>query len=117
MFGKSEFLEIFTPEGFWIAIDDELIIGAVLFGRYEKHNPTQARIYGIRVDEPYRRRGIGGILLQKADRYARMKSIDRTILYTASDNLASLTLFKKAGYVITDNPNDKVTMVKKMRYR
>lgn len=117
LFSKSEFLDVFTPDGFWIALDDDKIIGAVLFGRYDKENPPCAAIYGIRVDEPYRRRGIGGILLQKADMYARNNSIDRMFLHTTPDNIAALTLFKKAGYMVTENTGDRLTLMKKMRFR
>jgi ribosomal protein S18 acetylase RimI-like enzyme len=114
LFGKSEFLAAFTPEGFCIALDEDKIIGAVLFGIYAKEDPACAAIYGIRVDEPYGKRGIGGILLQKADMYARSNGIDRTILHTTPENIAAITLFKKAGYIITENSGGRVKMVKKV---
>ena len=117
LFTRAEFLDTFSPDGIWIALNDDKIIGAVLFGRYNKENPPCATIYGIRVDEPYRRRGIGGILLQKADIYTRTNGIDNIILKTTPDNIAALTLFKKAGYIITKNSVDKVKLVKKIRIR
>ena len=76
LYDQSEFLDVFTPEGIWITLNDEMIIGAVLIGKYGEINPSCAAVYGIRVDEPYRRRGIGGVLLQKADMYARRNGID-----------------------------------------
>lgn len=117
LFSKSEFLDIFTPDGIWIALDDDKIIGAVLFGRYDKENPPCAAIYGIRVDKPYRRRGIGGILLQKADMYARNNNIDRMLLHTTAENIAAMTLFKKAGYHVTENSGDRLTLMKKIWFR
>ena len=117
LFSKSEFLDIFTPDGFWIAFSHDIPIGSVLFGRYDKENPSCAAIYGIRVDEKYRRRGIGGVLLQKADKYARSNGIDRIILHTAPDNIAAITLCKKAGYIISENYVGKLKMVKKMRIK
>lgn len=116
-FGKSAFSDIFTPNGIWIALDDDRIIGAVLFGRYDKENPPCAAIYGIRVDEPYRRRGIGGILLQKADMYARNNNIDRMLLHTTPENIAAVTLFKKAGYHVIENSGDRLTLMKKIWFR
>jgi ribosomal protein S18 acetylase RimI-like enzyme len=116
LFSRSEFLDVFMPDGFWIALDEDKIIGAVLFGVYAQENPGCAAIYGIRVDEPYRRRGIGGILLQKADMYARSKGIDRIILHTTPENIAAITLFKKAGYMVTENAGDRLKMVKKVRF-
>ena len=117
LFTKSDFLDVFMPDGFWIALDQDKIIGAVVFGRYDKENRPCAALYGIRVDEPYRQRGIGGILLQKADMYARSNSIDRIILHTTPENIAAMTLFKKAGYTVTENTGDRVKMVKKIWIR
>jgi len=57
LFNQSEFRDIFTPDCIWVALNEDKIIGAVLFGRYNKENPHRAAIYGIWVDEPYRRRG------------------------------------------------------------
>jgi ribosomal protein S18 acetylase RimI-like enzyme len=116
LFSRSEFLDVFMHDGFWIALDEDKIIGAVLFGVYVRENPACAAIYGIRVDEPYRQRGIGGILLQKADMYARSKGIDRIILHTTSENMAAITLFKKAGYMVAENAGDRLKMIKKVRF-
>ena len=116
-FNQSDFHKILTSDGIWIALDEDKIIGAVLFGKYARENPTCIAIYGIRVDEPYRRRGIGGILLQKVDMYARREGIDLIILHIKPDNIASLTLFKKAGYIITENSSDKLKLIKKVRTR
>ncbi|UCC15936.1 MAG: GNAT family N-acetyltransferase [Dehalococcoidales bacterium] len=114
LFNQSEFLDMFTPDGFWIALSEKMPIGAVLFGRYDKEKPRRAAVYGIRVDEPYRRRGIGGILLQKADMYARTNGIDRIFLHSTTDNIATMTLFKKAGYRIVENSGDKLELVKRI---
>ena len=115
LFNKSDFLDTFTSGCIWIALNDDKIIGTVLFGKYDKENPAWAAIYGIRVDEPYRQRGIGGILLQKADMYARNNGIDRIILHTTPENTAAITLFKKAGYMVIENTYDRLKMVKKVR--
>ncbi|UCD08929.1 MAG: GNAT family N-acetyltransferase [Dehalococcoidales bacterium] len=117
LFSKSEFLDLFTPDGFWIAFSHDIPIGAVLFGKCDKEKPSCAAIYGIRVDEQYRRRGIGGVLSQKADKYVRSNSIDRIILHTTPDNIAAITLCKKAGFIISENSVDKMKMMKKMRIR
>ena len=116
-FDQSEFLDKFTPDGIWIALDDNIIIGVVVFSIYDKANPSCTSLYGIRVDEPYRRRGIGGVLLQKADMYTRTGGIDSLILHITPDNIAAITLFKKAGYRVTENTGDKLTLMKKIRYR
>ena len=117
LFAQSEFLDVFTPDGIWIALDDSMIIGAVLLGKYKEKNPPCTAVYGIRVDEPYRQRGIGGILLQKADIYARNNNIDRILLHATPGNIAAMTLFKKAGYMVTGNTGDRLTLMKKIRFR
>lgn len=114
LFNRSEFLDIFTPDCIWIALNEDKIIGAALFGKCDKENPHCAAIYGIWVDEPYRRRGVGGILLQKADMFAKTNGIDSITLQTSPDNVASLTLCKKAGYVITEETGKKLTLMKRV---
>ena len=116
-FNRSDFHKILTSNGIWIALNDRNIIGAVMFGRNDKENPPYIDIYGIRVDEQYRGRGIGGILLQKADMFARTNGIDSIKLQTSYDNIASLTLCKKAGYIVTENSGDKLILVKRIRFR
>ena len=117
LFQQSDFLDVFTPDHIWIALYDDKIIGTVLFGWDDKENPSCIVIYGIRIDEAYRGRGIGGILLQKADVFARTNGIGRITLQTSPGNTAALTLCKKAGYIVTENSNDKLTLVKRMRFR
>ena len=117
LFNQSEFLDVFTPDGIWIALKDSMIIGVVLLGKYKEAKPPCIAVYGIRVDEPYLRRGIGGILLQKADMYARTNGIDRLILHTTPDNIAAMTLFKKAGYRVVEETDDRLTLLKKVWIR
>jgi N-acetylglutamate synthase-like GNAT family acetyltransferase len=117
LFNQSEFLDVFTPDGIWIALKDSMIIGVVLLGKYKEAKPPCIVVYGIRVDEPYLQKGIGGILLQKADMYARTNGIDRLILHTTPDNIAAMTLFKKAGYRVVEETDDRLTLLKKVWIR
>jgi ribosomal protein S18 acetylase RimI-like enzyme len=48
--------------------------------------------------------------------YARSKGIDRIILHTTSKNMAAITLFKKAGYMVAENAGDRLKMIKKVRF-
>jgi RimJ/RimL family protein N-acetyltransferase len=49
--------------------------------------------------------------------FARTNGIDSITIQTSPDNIASLTLCKKAGYIVTENSGNKIKLVKKIRFR
>jgi ribosomal protein S18 acetylase RimI-like enzyme len=100
------------PEGIWIARSDERAIGAILFGVSHDSRSPAAVIHGITVDEPFRRRGIGGALMYKAELYALSRNIERIITRTSPDNEAFLILLKKCWYSVISTDNGVLTMEK-----
>lgn len=46
-----------------------------------------------------RRRGVGGALMQAAERFARSTGAERLTLATANDNHAAQALYQKLGYI------------------
>lgn len=115
LFGKKEFRHIFFPDGIWVAFDGTEAIGAILFRKYKEADSVSTAIYGIKIEEPYRRRGIGGALMHKAEIFAQNNGMDRLILHTRRDNEAALTLFKKCWYSVINTSEDTLTMEKFLR--
>jgi len=115
LFGKDEFCRVFSPDGIWLAHDGKGIAGAILFGINNKIKPACTTIYALSVDEKYRRRGIGGALMYKAEIFTRNNGFNRLMLSTQPDNAAALTLFKKCWYSVTATSQNALTMEKTLR--
>ena len=60
-----------------------------------------AHIITLDVLEIYRRRSVGSLLLQAAEREAASHSVTRMYLETATTNKAAIALWKKHGYLET----------------
>ncbi len=117
LFEENGFRNVFLPDGLWVAFDGDEAIGAILFGKYREPDDVTAAIYGIKVEEPYRRRGIGGTLMYKAEIFAAKNGLERLILHTRRDNEAAMTLFKKCWYKVIDESGETLTMEKKLLRR
>ena len=112
LFSRERFLAKFVPDGFRLAVDGTEVRGAVLIGVIDRADPPLVATYGIKVDIPYRRQGIGHQLMQKADVFAEMIGIDRLFVETRSDNAAALALYKKCGYTVFERTPENVKMEK-----
>ena len=84
--------------------------GAVLVGVLDRADLPSVATYGIKVDVPYRRRGIGYQLMQKAEVLAEMTGVDRLFVETRPDNAAALALYKKCGYTVFERTPERVKM-------
>lgn len=110
---KDDFYSRFVPEGFWLAIGDDRVIGAILFARTEERGVPEIGIYGLSVDPTHRFRGIGGLLMHKADLFADTTGIKRLVAWIDPNNAGALVLFNKCRFRKTDAASDTITMVKK----
>ena len=110
LFSREPFLAKFVPDGFWLAVDGTEVRGAVLIGVIDGLDPPLVATYGIKVDIPYRRRGIGTQLMQKADVFAEIAGIDHLFVETRPDNAAALALYKKCGYAVFERTPENVKM-------
>ena len=109
---RDRFLKLFLPNGLWLAVSDGVTVGGILVGPYDDQSVQCAAAYGIKVDVPCRRRGIGAMQMQKADEFARSAGLDRLFLETKPDNVPGLTLFRKCGYGIFESGPDSVKLEK-----
>jgi [ribosomal protein S18]-alanine N-acetyltransferase len=57
-----------------------------------------ARIYSIAVDERFARRGVGLVLLQACEKYARMHGRDAITLEVRYDNKPAIALYEKSDF-------------------
>ena len=112
LLGQDAFEPLFLPNGLWLAVENKLTVGALLVGLYDDAGSLCIAIYGIKVDEPYRQRGIGTQLMQKADEFAESLGINRIFLETQPSNSPALALFKKCGYKVFESNADNVKLEK-----
>ncbi|HUT21074.1 MAG TPA: GNAT family N-acetyltransferase [Anaerolineae bacterium] len=109
---RDRFLKLFLPDGLWLAVSDDATVGAILVGPYDDEIVRCVAVYGIKVDEPCRRQGIGSMLMQKADDFAQSAGLDRLFLETKPDNVPALALFRKCGYKIFESKPNNVRLEK-----
>jgi len=80
----------------WLAIEAGVPVGLVVL----ELRANQAAILVIAVTESARGRGIGGLLMQAAERHAQSRGAKLLTLCTADANLAALDLFLRRGFRI-----------------
>ena len=114
LLSRDDFEKFFLPDGIWLAIIDHVTIGAILIGSHYYVNSRWVATYGIKVDEPYRRRGIGSQLMQRTDEFAHFIGIERLFVETHPDNIPALALFHKCGYKVFESFPDNVKLEKRL---
>ena len=110
---KETFANLFLPDGLCLAVADNAIIGALLVGLYKELDSQCVAVYGIKIDESYRRYGIGSHLMQKATEFAESIGINRIFLETRPDNAPALALFNKLGYQVFESSINNVKLEKR----
>lgn len=95
---ESEIAELLTDPGSlaFVATSDgaKRLVGYIL-GRVAGED---SEVLWIGVDAPWRRNGIGGLLIGGFERTARNVGTKRVIFEVAVDNEPALALYRKAGY-------------------
>ncbi|MFQ6060017.1 MAG: GNAT family N-acetyltransferase [Thermoplasmata archaeon] len=83
----------------FVAYDDENdFMGYVMTGRMGNGVIPVGMIFDIFVLEPFRRRGIGRILIRTAERYCKEQGMRRIKLEVADNNPVARDLYKKMGF-------------------
>ena len=80
----------------WLAVEADVPVGLVVLELGGSH----AAILAVAVAERARGRGIGGLLMQAAERHAQAQGTRQLTLCTADTNLAALDLFLRRGFRI-----------------
>jgi ribosomal protein S18 acetylase RimI-like enzyme len=80
----------------WLAVEAGAPLGMVVL----ELAGSRAALLAVAVAERARGRGVGGLLMQGAERYARTNGVEELTLFTADSNLAALDLFLRRGFRI-----------------
>ena len=80
----------------WIAVEGDAPVGLVVLGSAA----STWWVLAVAVTKRARARGIGGWLLQVAERHAALRGALHLSLFTADSNLAALDLFLRRGFRI-----------------
>jgi len=82
-------------------------VGFVMIGAQpgDREGETQAEVLAIAVTPEFQKRGIGGELLQFAQRSVEELGEPRLFLHTAKENLAAQKLFLRHGYRFVETKN------------
>jgi [ribosomal protein S18]-alanine N-acetyltransferase len=80
----------------WLALDSGVPVGLVVL----EVASGAAAVLAVAVTARARARGIGGQLMQVAERHAVLSGARRLTLFTADANLAALDLFLRRGFRI-----------------
>lgn len=92
---KREGTEIFVAES-----EDHIFLGYVLVGEATNMitGTKHGFIYDIFVKENHRRRGIGRILMKKAEQHCSEKGYKTVALMVTTDNKPAINLYKKLEF-------------------
>jgi GNAT superfamily N-acetyltransferase len=83
---------------FWVAEDGERLVGMTAIRRIDKET---ARLRRMRVTGGWRRRGVGQMLLETAERFCREAGYRRLILDSTEQQTAAHRLYQRNGFVRT----------------
>jgi ribosomal protein S18 acetylase RimI-like enzyme len=80
----------------WLAVEAGAPVGLLML----ELDLPKAAVLAVAVSRQARGRGIGGLLMQEAERHARAHGAKQLTLFTADSNLAALDLFLRRGFRI-----------------
>ncbi len=81
-----------------VALIDKNIIGSVVI--LLRKRISNARIYILNVHPAFRRRGIGGSLVDAALKFLKEKGFDKVTIETGINNQAALNLYMSKGFLV-----------------
>jgi GNAT superfamily N-acetyltransferase len=91
-------------------IETNKIIGYTHIDYFEKY------WFGIYIDENYRGKKLGDLLLKYTLNKNELKDIDNVFLTVDSDNFNAIALYKKNGFLVESETNNKLYMKKHLHH-
>ncbi len=76
----------------------QLLWRLMVIGRSDEAEPNEYILSHLAVSEPYRKQGIAGKLIQKAEELAIKNGFSRLVLEVELDNLPAQALYRKHGF-------------------
>ena len=93
----------------FLACEGKDVIGST-YGLLDRDHRSEAgRVGGMWVEPAWRRRGVGGALLQEVFRWARDRGLSRLGLWAPGHSPAALALYGQAGFRETGNRRPLMT--------
>ncbi len=104
----AEFLGRFDADrdGLWLAADGDRVVGSVFIDGAEAATEG-AHLRWFIVDDGYRGRGIGKILLRQAMDFCRRCGYRRAYLWTFAGLDAARRLYESQGFCLTEEKEDR----------
>jgi ribosomal protein S18 acetylase RimI-like enzyme len=94
------------PELFFLAVDDDRIIGSAMSG-FDGH---RGWVYAVAVHPEFRRKGIGSQLMKKAESALRAMGCPKLNLQIRAENHPVQAFYESLGYHV----EDRISMGKKL---
>lgn len=91
------YLMTYAKGSFLVARHDGQLAGYMALITSKRHNT--GRVYSIAVSPQYRGMGIGGALIDKAIKFARITELKAIFLEVRMDNDSAIALYEKKGFV------------------
>jgi GNAT superfamily N-acetyltransferase len=82
---------------FWVMEEEKAIVGLV---GVQVQSDGRAELIQLRVKRSYRKRGIGTLLIGKAENYVRSQGKSTLYLHTAKRLKRARNLYEKVGYTL-----------------
>jgi putative acetyltransferase len=92
---REGYFEDEGQSGFWVALHRALIIGMI---GVQKIADNAAEIRRLRVRGAYRRRGVGGMLMERALSFCQRQGYLKVVLDVRIERGPAIALFKKFGF-------------------
>ncbi len=88
------------PEGFFVAVEEPSgeVLGFVSVHTWGEGRARRAEIIEVAVDPEQQGHGLGRLLLDHAERYAKSKGCTKIQLWVGSENRRALEIYKRRGY-------------------
>ncbi|MBC6998405.1 GNAT family N-acetyltransferase [Cytophaga sp. FL35] len=83
--------------------EKEEIVGIALMATYKVVSGFRGLVEDVVVDEAYRGKGIGRMLMESLLEEARRKSIDEVMLFTGHHRTPAINLYKSLGFKIRES--------------
>lgn len=91
----SKKIEI-DPGSIIIAEEDGLVLGTVFI----IYDPFQSFVYHLSVHPGYQRKGVGGRLMDEAEKRLKGKGVHRPTLFVEEENSEVVAFYKKKGWFV-----------------
>ncbi|MGD8554861.1 MAG: GNAT family acetyltransferase [Anaerolineales bacterium] len=95
------------PELFFVAADDDRIVGSAMSG-FDGH---RGWVYAVAVHPEFRRKGIGSLLMKKAESALRAIGCPKLNLQIRAENYPVQAFYESLGYHV----EDRISMGKKLK--